>query len=57
MAQTLTVFPTGKPQQYLNVSNITVEGGVLTFYRTVDGGSGSKKVTTNAPFVIEEDVP
>ena len=56
MAQTLTVFPTGKPQQYLNVSNITVEGGVLTFYWTVAGGSGSKKVTTNAPFVIEEDV-
>ena len=57
MAQTLTVFPTGKPQQYLNVSNITVEGGVLTFYWTVAGGYGSKKVKTNAPFVIEEDVP
>jgi hypothetical protein len=57
MAQTLTVFPTGKPQQYLNVSNITVAGGVLTFNWAVTGGNGSKKVTTNAPFVIEEDVP
>jgi hypothetical protein len=57
MAQTLTVFPTGKPQQYLNVSNITVEVGVLTFYWTVAGATGARKVTTNAPFVIEEDVP
>lgn len=56
MAQTVILYPTGKAQQYPNVSRAAVEGGVLTFYWTTAGSYGNKKIVTNAPFVMEEDV-
>jgi len=54
----VTLFPPqGKPLNYENVTNMTVENGVLTFYAKKDQRSpDSQKVVTNLPFMCTENV-
>ena len=54
----VTLFPPqGKPLNFENVTNMTVENGVLTFYAKKDQRSPeSQKVVTNLPFMVTEHV-
>jgi hypothetical protein len=53
----VTLFPPqGKTLNFENVTNMTVEGGVLTFYSKKDQRSREgQKVVTNLPFMCTEN--
>jgi hypothetical protein len=54
MATNITVYKPDKPVVFLNVTNISIEGGALTFYWR-PSPQGNKKIVTTVPFFVEED--
>ncbi|MGA8149389.1 MAG: hypothetical protein WB952_00310 [Terriglobales bacterium] len=54
----MTLFPPqGKPLNFENITNMTVEHGVLTFSAKKDQRSPeSQKIVTNLPFMCMENV-
>ena len=54
----VTLFPPqGKTLAFENVTNMTVENGVLTFYAKKDQRSPeSQKIVTSLPFLCTENV-
>jgi len=55
MATKIVVYKPDKPEQFLNVTDVSVDTGVLTFCYKPSAQS-QKKIVTTVPFFVEEDI-
>ena len=54
---TITLYkPNGDPITYMEPTNITVEGGILTFSWTKEISGRAQRIRTNLPFFIQDDL-
>jgi hypothetical protein len=56
MATKVILYKPDKPEQYLNVTNVEVKDGVLTFYWKANAGAPNKKIVTTVRFLVDEDI-
>ena len=56
MATKVILYKPDKSEQFLNVTDVEVNDGVLSFCWKATEKAPNKKITTTVPFLVDEDV-